>query len=1052
MTETGQPGEITRLTPEERARKLALEKSYLQLVIRLMGQVGTTTRLDDTIEALLRNILNVIGGTNITLYYQVDHQLLVADVYGRRESLAAPDDLLVQQVFADGEPVERESAFADSAMQTPEFGKAYSWFYPLKTGEEIIGVFRLENLNLAMRNLAGYLPLFFNYTAQVLRNEIRSKSRLQQANEQLAAANSELRLSNARLAEEIRQRREAESTLLITQFAVDHASDCLFWIRADASFANVNDSTCRILGYSREELLGMTVFDVDPAFPREAWAAHWQEIKARKSFTIESRHRTKSGELFPVEVTLNYVEYEGAEYNFAFARDISERKWAEESLRMSREQLQLKLDNLLTPDAEVNDQELGNIIDAPAIQSLMEDFTSLTGLVTAILDSKGSVLVATGWQEICTKFHRIHPETAKSCTESDLYLSRNVKAGEYVSYKCNNGLWDVVTPLYIGGKHMGNIYTGQFFHENEMPDVTFFEAQAARYGFDKEAYLAALAKVPRLSSDRTTTLMNYLVKFTDVLSKLSYSNLNLVKSNLEKQRIGEELRRTNQELEQRVAERTVELETTLQRLRSELEERRRVEAKLQATQFAVDNSADGIFWIRPDGSFAYANQAAARMFGYSDEEFLALRTSDLYPAHHGAAWREHWEDLKKQGFLRFEAFLNRKDGVPLPLEITANYVNFAGQEYNCAFARDITGRIKAEAALRDSEERFQAFMDFAPFYAYVKDASLNHLFANKKTLELISGPKPATIRSDAFFAEGRARQLEEADRRILAGLSTCEELEYLSPMAGKEAWLKDIKFPITLSDGARLVGGVAVDITERKKAEDKLAREAAVNMATSELTHAILMAESIEEMALATLKKAQLVTESKFGYVGHIDQVTGFLVCPTMTHEIWEKCGVPGKSIVFDTFAGLWGWVLTHKKSLLTNDPSTDERSTGTPPGHIPVERFLSAPAFHGATLVGQIALANSARPYQDDDLHIVEHFAAIFALGIQRKQAEDELRRLNENLEQHVVQRTAEIEKKTAELERMNKLFVGRELRMIELKEKIKALQHKLTESAGRQ
>ena len=79
-----------------------------------------------------------------------------------------------------------------------------------------------------------------------------------------------------------------------------------------------------------------------------------------------------------------------------------------------------------------------------------------------------------GWQDLCTKFHRINPDTARNCTESDLYLSENLKPGEYIDYKCKNGLWDVVTPLFVGSKHLGNIYTGQFFYDGDLIDKKEF--------------------------------------------------------------------------------------------------------------------------------------------------------------------------------------------------------------------------------------------------------------------------------------------------------------------------------------------------------------------------------------------------------------------------------------------------------------------------------------------------------------------------------------------------------------------------------------------------
>jgi len=204
---------------------------------------------------------------------------------------------------------------------------------------------------------------------------------------------------------------------------------------------------------------------------------------------------------------------------------------------MTEERLRLKLDSILSPDADIIDEDLSNILDTPAIQSLMEDFSKLTGMASAILDLKGNVLVATGWQDICTQYHRVHPQAARNCTESDLFLAQNLRPGEYVAYKCQNHLWDVATPLFIGGKHVGNIYTGQFFYDDEPVDDRLFIDQAAKYGFDRELYLSALQRVPRISRARVKPLMDFLTKFSALISRLSYSNLNLAKAMSEQQRI-----------------------------------------------------------------------------------------------------------------------------------------------------------------------------------------------------------------------------------------------------------------------------------------------------------------------------------------------------------------------------------------------------------------------------------------------------------------------------------------------------------------------------------
>ena len=180
---------------------------------------------------------------------------------------------------------------------------------------------------------------------------------------------------------------------------------------------------------------------------------------------------------------------------------------------------------------------LAAIININEIQSIMDDFYHLTNMVTAILDLEGNIIEKTGWQDICSMFHRTHPETASNCTKSDLFLTKNLKPGEYSSYKCKNGLWDIVTPLYVNNTHLGNIYTGQFFYDNEDIDEKFFIKQAEKYGFDKVPYLDALHRVPRYSRETVDHLMQFLVKFTAYISKISLFNIQLEKEIHERKKI-----------------------------------------------------------------------------------------------------------------------------------------------------------------------------------------------------------------------------------------------------------------------------------------------------------------------------------------------------------------------------------------------------------------------------------------------------------------------------------------------------------------------------------
>jgi PAS domain S-box-containing protein len=131
---------------------------------------------------------------------------------------------------------------------------------------------------------------------------------------------------------DITERKAAEETSRLAEFSVNHASDMMSWISPEGAFLFVNDSICRNLGYTRDELLGMTVWDLDPNI-LGSWDERWLASKTHDPQTFESTHVTKSGEVIQVEVTTSHIEFEGQEYLLAFSRDIGERKRAEELLR-----------------------------------------------------------------------------------------------------------------------------------------------------------------------------------------------------------------------------------------------------------------------------------------------------------------------------------------------------------------------------------------------------------------------------------------------------------------------------------------------------------------------------------------------------------------------------------------------------------------------------------------------------------------------------------------------------------------------------------------------
>jgi PAS domain S-box-containing protein len=340
--------------------------------------------------------------------------------------------------------------------------------------------------------------------------------------------------------------------------------------------------------------------------------------------------------------------------------------------------LRLKLDSLLSPDAAIIDEELSNILDTPAIQSLMEDFTILTGMAMAILDIQGKVLVATGWQDICTQFHRVHPQAAENCTASDLFLAQNLRPGEYAAYKCQNHLWDVATPLFIGGKHVGNIYTGQFFYDDEPLEEQLFIEQAAKYGFEQEQYLSALRRVPRISRARVKPLMDFLTKFSALVSKLSYSNLKLAKAMSEQRRIEAALRQS--------------------------EEHFRRLTKLSPLPVLIINRR---------GDIEYLNDRFLTTFGYNLDDIPNLEAwwRRAYPdEQHRLKGMASWQRSVKKAAREhtdIEPSVSRvtcKDGTVRIAEIFGARIG----NQNLVILQDITGRKRAEAEIVRQSDQLRA--------------------------------------------------------------------------------------------------------------------------------------------------------------------------------------------------------------------------------------------------------------------------------------------------------------------------------------------------------
>jgi len=172
VTELDPAAEIERL--HGRVRRLAEEKSYLQLTLRMIEQITPMTGVHEMVAGMLQGIVETIGGTNSKIWYWIDNQLLFADFLGAQTTVDEIDDPLAQQVAKERRFIEQFGDVDNALLRGGVLPGSWTWVFPLLVGKELIGIVKLENLHITGASLRTYLPTFFNHAALLLSNEIRN--------------------------------------------------------------------------------------------------------------------------------------------------------------------------------------------------------------------------------------------------------------------------------------------------------------------------------------------------------------------------------------------------------------------------------------------------------------------------------------------------------------------------------------------------------------------------------------------------------------------------------------------------------------------------------------------------------------------------------------------------------------------------------------------------------------------------------------------------------------------------------------------------------------
>ncbi len=468
------------------------------------------------------------------------------------------------------------------------------------------------------------------------------------------------------------------------------------------------------------------------------------------------------------------------------------------AIKESEEMVRRKLDSIISPEGRPDLLELADIIDLPMLQNLMDEFYQLSGIGGSITDLKGNILIHSGWTSLCKEFHYTHTASQARCIESNINLTKGISPGVFEAYKCRNGLMNMATPVMVGGRHAANIIISQFFFDDEEPDYDYFRAQAGEYGFNESEYIAALNKVPRYNRGSVYTAMDIYIKFAEIISKLSYSNMKLARTLHEREMADINYSKRDKQYRQLFAG---------------------MISGFALHEIIVDD------WGNPlDYIFLEVNPAFEKLTGLLSSEITGKTVKEIMPGT-----EQLWIDIYGTVALTGEetSFEQYSGALERWFKITA-YSPEAG--FFATIFEDISDRKRAETALAEREKRYKQLLESVTDYVYTVYLENNYPVntVHGPGCAAVTGFLPEDYQNDGnlwyrmIYPEERDIVTAFADE-IIRGVNKKFIEHRIIHKDGSIRWVRNT--PVHHYNGNGILcsyDSIIVDITGRKSAEIKI--------------------------------------------------------------------------------------------------------------------------------------------------------------------------------------------------------------------------------------
>lgn len=559
--------------------------------------------------------------------------------------------------------------------------------------------------------------------------------------------NQQLYDKNMQLTDYICRFKVAETRLQLTQKSVDMCMIPTFWINSNAKILQINQVACDVLGYTKEEFLKMTIFDIDRWYKEDSWPMMWKTLQEQKCHVFESLHKRKDGTTFFVEITANFVVFDDQEYIFAYARDISERKEFEKELIYHNNELEETLEKLKKTESELRLTQLA--IDLSSVGAFWVDKdANIIRVNKAACDSVGYT-----YEELASmKVFDFDPNFTNENWKNNWEVWKNEKIAIFESIQKNKD----------GSTHPTEIHLNFFEFEGQEYIFTNVTDISKRKCYEREI----LAKNKELSvTQKSIELFSAIFIATNKEGKILKANqyacdllgytkdeMSLIPiwdlfANINEEQWYEywEMRKTQpvyeyeadllrkdgtvfpcevvsnlltmdgqeftfaygkditerKQYEKEILERNNELQIALDKIKQ-------TESELLLTQKSVDIASISTFWVGENAEIIRVNQATADTLGYTQDELCQMFIYDIDPVHSKEVWPHKWKAFKDNQRMTFETIQKRKDGTTFPVEIASNYFIFEGKDYVLAYGKDITDRKQYENDILERNERLKA--------------------------------------------------------------------------------------------------------------------------------------------------------------------------------------------------------------------------------------------------------------------------------------------------------------------------------------------------------